>query len=102
MVEGSQGQGQARAGCALSEPASATSEKHPTPGSSSAKHDAARKRRRALGINVDSVYDIPVRQSKENLRSEIEPRRQSDSVIGAVEAGAVGGGFKQAAQRPER
>ncbi|KAI1839322.1 hypothetical protein JX266_014467, partial [Neoarthrinium moseri] len=41
--------------------------------------------------NVDCVYEIPVRQYKENLRSEIEQQRQSDSVIEALEAGAVGG-----------
>ncbi|KAI1850945.1 hypothetical protein JX265_007270 [Neoarthrinium moseri] len=116
MEEGPQGQGQARAGHTSSEPASATSEKHPAPGSSSANHDAASKRRRGLGIvtpnactecrkkrakcdgqkpcgrcrsqNVDCVYEIPVRQSKENLRSEIEQlrkqQRQSDSVIEAL------------------
>ncbi|KAI1839316.1 hypothetical protein JX266_014473, partial [Neoarthrinium moseri] len=50
MVEESQGQGQGRAGHTISEPASATSEKHPAPGSSSANHDAASKRRRGLGI----------------------------------------------------
>ncbi|KAI1857240.1 uncharacterized protein JN550_013375 [Neoarthrinium moseri] len=50
MVEESQGQGQGQAGHTSSEPASATSEKHPAPGSSSANHDAASKRRRGLGI----------------------------------------------------
>ncbi|KAI1839490.1 hypothetical protein JX266_014299 [Neoarthrinium moseri] len=95
MVEESQGQGQGRAGHTSSEPASATSEKHPAPGSSSANHDAASKRRRGLGIvqvaKCRLRYEIPVRQSKENLRSEIEQQHQSDSVIEALEAGAVGG-----------
>ncbi|KAI1847453.1 hypothetical protein JX265_013974 [Neoarthrinium moseri] len=103
MEEGSPGQGHTS-----SEPASATSEKHLAPGSSSANHDAARKRCRGLDIVNSNActecrkkrakvqvakcrlrYEIPVRQSKENLRSEIEQQRQSDSVIEALEAGAA-------------
>ncbi|KAK8068622.1 nitrogen assimilation transcription factor nirA [Apiospora saccharicola] len=90
-----------------------TSEKHPAPSS----NDAANKRRRGLGVvtpnactecrkkrakcdgqrpcgrcraqkDVDCVYEIPVRQSKENLRSEIDQlrrqQRQHDSVFSAL------------------
>ncbi|KAK8070388.1 hypothetical protein PG997_010591 [Apiospora hydei] len=90
-----------------------TSEKHPAP----SNNDAANKRRRGLGVvtpnactecrkkrakcdgqrpcgrcraqkDVECVYEIPVRQSKENLRSEIDQlrrqQRQNDSVFSAL------------------
>lgn len=100
------------------EPTSATSEKHPAPSNASGLSDAAaNKRRRGLGVvtpnactecrkkrakcdgkkpcgrcksqAVECVYEIPVRQSKENLRSEIEQlrkqQRQSESVMSALQ-----------------
>ncbi|KAK8109418.1 Fungal specific transcription factor [Apiospora kogelbergensis] len=90
-----------------------TSEKHPAP----SNNDAANKRRRGLGVvtpnactecrkkrakcdgqrpcgrcraqkDVECVYEIPVRQSKENLRTEIDQlrrqQRQHDSVFSAL------------------
>ncbi|KAK6856368.1 fungal specific transcription factor [Apiospora arundinis] len=90
-----------------------TSEKHPAP----SNNDAANKRRRGLGVvtpnactecrkkrakcdgqrpcgrckaqkDVECVYEIPVRQSKENLRNEIDQlrrqQRHNDSVFSAL------------------
>ncbi|KAI1839533.1 hypothetical protein JX266_014256 [Neoarthrinium moseri] len=72
-----------------SEPASATSEKHPAPGSSSANHDAASKRRRGLGIVTPNAC-TECRKKRAKVRV-IEQQCQTDSVIEALEAGAVGG-----------
>ncbi|KAK9425699.1 putative Zn(2)-C6 fungal-type domain-containing protein [Seiridium unicorne] len=113
MEDGSQGR---RASDTGPEPTSATSEKHPAPSSNAGPSDAANKRKRGLGVvtpnactecrkkrakcdgqrpcgrckaqSVECVYEIPVRQSKENLRSEIDQlrkqQRQSDTVISAL------------------
>lgn len=99
------------------EPQSATSEKHPAPPGSTGPSDAAvNKRKRGLGVvtpnactecrkkrakcdgnkpcgrcksqGVECIYEVPVRQSKENLRSEIEQLRkqqkQNNSVLTAL------------------
>ncbi|KAK8023263.1 fungal specific transcription factor [Apiospora marii] len=96
-------------------------EKHPAP----SNNDAANKRRRGLGVvtpnactecrkkrakcdgqrpcgrcraqkDVECVYEIPVRQSKENLRSEIDQlrrqQRQNDSVFSASSDPSSSGG----------
>ncbi|KAF9767199.1 hypothetical protein IL306_000271 [Fusarium sp. DS 682] len=92
--------------------AGGASSQNPTPTSSTASGpattDVARtqnsKRRRGLGVvtpnactecrkkrakkDMECVYEIPVRQSKENLRTELETLRQkqrsSDQVLGAL------------------
>ncbi|KAH8648570.1 fungal-specific transcription factor domain-containing protein [Xylariales sp. PMI_506] len=114
MEEGTRGQ----PGPASPEPSSATSEKHPAPlGPPGSQDPALNKRRRGLGVvtpnactecrkkrakcdgqtpcgrckaqkDVECVYEIPVRQSKENLRNEIEQlrskQRHSDFVFSAL------------------
>ncbi|ORY55713.1 fungal-specific transcription factor domain-containing protein [Pseudomassariella vexata] len=96
---------------------SSTSEKHPAPTNNATGSDAANKRRRGLGVvtpnactecrkkrakcdgkkpcarcksqkDVECIYEVPVRQSKEHLRHEIETlrrqQRQSDHVLSAL------------------
>ncbi|KAK6214101.1 hypothetical protein LQW54_004703 [Pestalotiopsis sp. IQ-011] len=73
------------------EPQSATSEKHPAPGSIGTSESAVNKRRRGLGVvtpNACTECRKKRAKSKENLRSEIDQlrkqQRQNDSVLTAL------------------